>query len=244
VSSAYTEPDPDPDGRGSVRSGLGVLRGAGMATVVALPVRLLGSEVGLILVGDAAPMRIDTDRVEALELLSDAVARGLDLSGLVTELRERAMRDPMTGLQNQRAFAEAMGSFGGRRVHRWTLMMADIDGFKDVNDTLGHRTGDRVLADLAAALDEILRPLDRIFRVGGDEFALIMPDLDEPTAAEIGGRLCDAAASVLGEFGASLSVGIALPVDGEEAEDFIDRADRTLYEAKRRRPGTARLSRS
>jgi len=241
VSSAYTEPDAA--GRPmTTHGGLGALRVAGMSTAAALPIRLLAGEVGLLIVGDAATLRIDTDRIEALELLADAVARGLDLSSLVNELRDRAMRDPMTGLQNQRAFAEAMGSFGGRRAHRWTLMMADIDGFKAVNDTLGHRTGDRLLADLATALDDTLRPLDRIFRVGGDEFALILPDLDDATAADIGGRLCGAAAGVLGEFGASLSVGIALPVDGEEAEDFIDRADRTLYEAKRARPGTARLS--
>ncbi len=243
VSSAYTEPGFD-ERNTPTQGGLGVLRAAGMATSAALPVRLLGREVGLLIVGDAATLRIDIDRIEALELLADTVARGLDLSGLVNELRDRAMRDPMTGLQNQRAFAEAMGSFGGRRAHRWTLMMADIDGFKAVNDTLGHRTGDRLLADLAAALDDTLRPLDRIFRVGGDEFALILPDLDTATAADIGDRLCDAAAGVLGEFGASLSVGIALPADGEGAEQFIDRADRTLYEAKRASPGTARLSSS
>lgn len=238
ASSVYSEPGVV----GTDPGGLAALRAAGLQTTAAMPVRLIGGAgSGLLVVADADAGRFDTDRIEALELLADTVARALVLSGLVDELRDRAMRDPLTGLQNQRAFAEAMSSFGGRRVHHNVLMMADIDGFKKVNDTLGHRTGDRLLSELAVALDETLRPLDRLFRVGGDEFAAILPELDATTALHVAERLCAAAATVLDRYSASLSIGVAMPRNGESADALIERADQTLYEAKRSAPGSARL---
>ena len=160
----------------------------------------------------------------------------------MSELRERATCDPVTGLQNQRAFDEALSAIGGRRSGRWAVVMADIDGFKAVNDNHGHLAGDRLLRELAEALNEALRPMDRIYRVGGDEFAAILPDLEADGATEVGNRLCKAAKGVLGSYGASLSVGIALPRGNESATEFVSRADEKLYEAKRIEPGTSRLS--
>ena len=81
-----------------------------------------------------------------------------------------------------------------------------------------------------------------MYRVGGDEFAAILYDVNEDGAAEIGRRICEAAASVMSEYGAALSVGIALPVAGESSVDFLNRADKMLYQVKAQAPGTSRVA--
>ena len=81
-----------------------------------------------------------------------------------------------------------------------------------------------------------------MYRVGGDEFAAILYDVDEAGAAEIGRRICEAAASVMSAYGAGLSVGIALPAVGEASTDFLGRADKMLYQVKAEAPGTSRVA--
>ena len=92
-------------------------------------------------------MALSTDEIEPLELLAAEAGRCLDLAARVAELEWRATRDPLTGLENHSAFHEALAARTGVAV-----AMADIDGFKGVNDTLGHLVGDRLLKELADAL--------------------------------------------------------------------------------------------
>ena len=96
--------------------------------------------------------------------------------------------------------------------------------------------------ELAGAVDTVLRAEDRMYRVGGDEFAAILHDVDAEGAEEIGQRMCEAAESVMGEFEAGLSIGIALPAPYEQASEFLERADQMLYEVKREARGTARVA--
>jgi len=227
-----------PDTRPAIRT----LLDAGASTVVALPVRSAERGTGLVVVADHAPVEMGLDRREALELLARELGRSLDVVMLVDDLRTRATVDTLTGLGNLAAFQDSLSTVGARRRGGWALVMADVDGLKAVNDTHGHLTGDLALRSLATALHDVLRSEDRMFRIGGDEFAALLQDVDAEGAADIGRRMCEAAAAVMSDFGAGLSVGIAIPEQGESPADFIDRADKMLYEVKRSERGTVRVA--
>lgn len=229
-------------GQTGSRAELGPLFEAGASSIVVLPVRSGERGVGLLVLADHAPIALGVDRREALELLASELGRALDMVMLVDDLRTRATVDTLTGLGNLGAFQEALSAIGARRRGGWALVMADVDGLKKVNDTHGHLTGDFALRSLATALDDVLRSDDRMFRIGGDEFAALLQDVDADGAAEIGRRMCEAAATVMADFGAGLSVGIAIPEQGESPSQFIDRADKVLYEVKRQERGTVRVA--
>ena len=218
------------------------LRGAGASSIASFPVRTKETGPGLLIVADHAPVALDLQEREAMEMLAREVGRSLDMARVMADLRDRATRDALTGLGNLSSFQEALSAIGGRRRGRWAVAMADVDGFKAVNDTHGHLAGDQILRDLATVMNTVLRAEDRMYRVGGDEFAAILYDVNEDGAAEIGRRICEAAASVMSEYGAALSVGIALPVAGESSVDFLNRADKMLYQVKAQAPGTSRVA--
>lgn len=238
VSSCLTSGDDD----GVPNPAWQTLHDGGASSIAAFPVRSTELGYGLLIVADHAPVTLDLEEREALEMLAREVGRSLDMAVVMADLRARATRDALTGLGNLAAFQDALSAIGGRRRGRWAVAMADVDGFKRVNDTYGHLTGDRILRDLAAAIDTVLRSEDRMYRIGGDEFAAILHDVDADDAAEIGTRMAEAAAAVMGEFGAGLSVGIALPARFEPSADYLDRADKMLYEVKREARGTARVA--
>lgn len=215
---------------------------AGASSLIVMPVRSAECGVGLLLLGDHARVDLTVEAREALELVAGAVGRALDLVAIVDDLRTRATVDTLTGLGNLSAFQEALSTAGARRRGRWALVMADVDGLKTVNDTHGHLAGDLALRTLAEALHDVLRSDDRMFRIGGDEFAALLQDVDIEGAAEIGRRMCEAAANVMAEYQAGLSVGIAIPEPGEAPAEFIDRADKMLYEVKRQARGTVRVA--
>jgi diguanylate cyclase (GGDEF)-like protein len=229
-------------GQEGIRDEFARLFEVGASSIVALPVRSTERGVGLLLLADHAPMALTLDSREAIELLARELGRTLDMVMLVDDLRTRATVDTLTGLGNLGAFQDALSTIGARRRGGWALVMADVDGLKQVNDTHGHLTGDFALRSLASALHDVLRSEDRMFRIGGDEFAALLQDVDAEGAADIGRRMCEAAASVMSDFGAGLSVGIAIPEQGETPAEFIDRADKMLYEVKRQERGTVRVA--
>ena len=238
VSSCMSSGDDD----GLSKPAMTVLRRGGASSMAAFPVRSTELGHGLLFLADHAPIVLGLEEREALELLAREIGRSLDMAVVMADLRARATRDTLTGLGNLAAFQEALSAIGGRRRGRWAVAMADVDGFKRVNDTYGHLTGDAILRDLAASIDTVLRAEDRMYRIGGDEFAAVLHDVDVEGAAEIGQRMCDAAAEVMGEYGAGLSIGIALPMPFEDAQQFLGRADKVLYEVKREARGTARVA--
>lgn len=238
VSSCMSSGDDD----GVSKAAMMALRQAGASSMAAFPVRSAELGTGLLFLADHAPISLDLDEREALELLAREIGRSLDMAVVMADLRTRATSDTLTGLGNLAAFQEALSAIGGRRRGRWAVAMADVDGLKQVNDTYGHLTGDRTLRELAATIDDVLRAEDRMYRIGGDEFAAILHDVDADGAGEIGTRMCGAAAAVMGEFGAGLSVGVALPAPYETSAEFLERADKMLYEVKREAPGTARVA--
>jgi diguanylate cyclase (GGDEF)-like protein len=141
-----------------------------------------------------------------------------------------AERDALTGLYNSRRFHEDLPREIGRaRRSGQPLALAwiDLDGFKQVNDRLGHAEGDRVLAEVARRIDGAVRKdVDRCYRVGGDEFAVLLPGVDAAGGSSILER-------VRGDVGgATLSAGVVALRDGEEPGEFRKRADDLMYAAK------------
>jgi diguanylate cyclase (GGDEF)-like protein len=225
VSSCYTAGDLT----GRPVAGTETLRAAGASEVAVLPLVSLGRRTGVLVVAHTESMRLSTDEIEPLELLAVEAARSLDLAATVAAWRERATRDPLTGLQNHSAFHEAL-MFEARP---YAVAIMDIDRFKSVNDTAGHLTGDRLLREAAATMNESLQELGRAYRIGGDEFAAILPGLELEAAELAGRRLCRSVAKVLTPYNASISVGVTVAQPGEATHEFVDRADRLLYAAKR-----------
>jgi diguanylate cyclase (GGDEF)-like protein len=215
------------------------LRRAGAASLVVLPLAAGGERLGIIVLADRTPHRLSTEHVELLELLAFQAASGLRMAAAVLELRERAARDPLTGLGHHAAFYEALPALretGGRRC---ALLLADLDGFKSLNDTLGHAAGDDALRAMAALLRSTAPAGGRAFRIGGDEFALVFECDGEADAERVGWELRSQAPD---RIGSTLSVGLALVEAGESDEAFVARADAALYQVKRRGKDAVRLA--
>ena len=144
-----------------------------------------------------------------------------------------ARRDALTGLGNRRAFDEALDRVvvGSRRADRLTLVIADLDDFKSINDTYGHLEGDRCLREVAAVIAKTVRPSDVCFRWGGDEFAVIMPATDTAQAEAAVGRIATAVPAQVappGEAPVSLRYGIAEIQPGMDGQDLVAAADLAL----------------
>jgi diguanylate cyclase (GGDEF)-like protein len=156
------------------------------------------------------------------------------------EARNLARHDPLTGLPNRRFFAEKLDEcLGGTTdTQQAAVLMLDLDGFKTINDTHGHAAGDKALIEFATRVSVILREDAVLARMGGDEFAIIMPtiaSLDDPAnlARRIAATVTDpfvidgAAAA----FGVGIGIAIA-PNDSTDPDELVRRADRALYRAK------------
>jgi diguanylate cyclase (GGDEF)-like protein len=148
--------------------------------------------------------------------------------------QREADADPLTDLPGRRPFRPALAAALNYGAHSTVVLaLIDLDGFKQVNDRLGHSHGDRVLNGLAASFGE-LRSSDTAFRLGGDEFAVLMPGSDEARAAEALDRV---RAAFVGRFpGLAFSAGIALSCETDPVvlQELWERADAALFEAKRR----------
>src|SRR5277367_4803165 len=167
-----------------------------------------------------------------------------------------AVTDALTGLYNRRLFGESFEK-ELNRARRYGqplgLVLLDLHRFKEVNDTHGHPRGDEVLRAAAATLKKALRTSDSAFRIGGDEFALLLPQTDAPQAIALSRRVEAVFAESLEALQVSVSVnmdhGVAnFPQDGEHADQLIRVADERLYRLKHashgRSSGSSAVSRS
>jgi len=188
--------------------------------------------------GDAATRWIVT--MTSLSVAGLIVARLRDSNdGLVSELVNRARIDPLTGVLNRNALeerAETEFARARRGLGAIAILITDIDDFKTINDSLGHHAGDQVLRRVTDVLAEETRDVDAVARVGGDEFAILLPAVTAPTARAVAERLRVAVRRMAGDMHLrlSLSIGIAIgPPDGSSLDELWKAADRAMYEAKR-----------
>lgn len=186
--------------------------------------------------------RIRRDLDEALALVRQHEARVRDLEGELVAAHQLVRTDALTGALNRRGFEEAWSieSENSERNQRpLALAVVDIDNFKRVNDTYGHCVGDRVLAHLVEVARRIVRPTDYVARLGGEEFAIVLPGASMGTAIDVTERLqrgltCEAVSAGQHRLVVTFSAGVAERQHGETYQDVLRRADDALYEAKRK----------
>ncbi len=176
-------------------------------------------------------------------LLERSIRYSLKLGEAMRELRLMATRDALTGLLNRRAFDALLveETDRARRLGRpLTLVMLDLDHFKSINDTRGHPAGDAVLAVVARVLEVNVRSIDKVARIGGEEFAVLLMETDADAGIAVARRLVDAvrgrevALNGGPTFGVTVSAGVAvLPVHGQLETELLAAADKALYAAKR-----------
>jgi len=168
-------------------------------------------------------------------------AMTVSLSARSETLEHAALTDGLTGMQNRRYFDDALKEYleEFRRIEKPVgLMILDLDHFKQVNDTHGHDVGDEVLKAVARCLKDMTRYHDVVARLGGEEFAVVTPNMEAELLAKFAERIRRAIAnmSILSgnvRLKITTSVGLAVWDRKETAEEFYRRADRQLYEAKR-----------
>lgn len=151
-------------------------------------------------------------------------------------LEHMASQDALTGAGNRRAFEAMLRRLAGKRIdHRsYALALLDLDHFKQVNDRDGHAAGDRALSEFARLVRQLVRPQDRLYRFGGEEFVLVMPDIAADDAAGLM-DLVNAAVRQkvrVRDRPLTVSIGLAMHCPGETAEAWLARADAALYRAK------------
>jgi diguanylate cyclase (GGDEF)-like protein len=183
------------------------------------------------------------DQITLLEELALRAGPAIENAQRFREARQLADLDALTGLHNYRYFHETLGREVAR-AHRYSrdlaLVVLDIDDFKAVNDRIGHLSGDSVLAEAAQRVRSVVRGADIACRVGGDEFAVILPESTVADAENLHRRLQGEMTTWRpGTEHLRLSAGIAELEPGDDSVSFFKRADQALYKAKRAGKGQA-----
>jgi diguanylate cyclase (GGDEF)-like protein len=193
-----------------------------------VPLVVSGRRIGVIWVDDPRDRLLPTrGRLQALRLFANQAEAAVHNANQAARLRHEATHDALTGLPNRRAFMGRMMREIGTGAG-FALLLCDMDGLKVVNDSRGHEAGDKALRALAGALRSQLRHSDTAYRIGGDEFAMVLPGASVADAEGVIARLRRAVAI-------EASFGISLFEPGDDPERVMARADDALYDAKRLR---------
>jgi len=210
---------------------------AGLRCAVAVPIRVRGALWGCVRVLSERPGGLPAETEQLLERFAALVSVALASADTLATLQRQATTDGLTGLLNHRAFQESLEEQRRRAMRHGrplALAMFDLDGFKAVNDVHGHQAGDRVLETVARTFLECKRAGDISARVGGDEFAVIAPDIDAEDARSLAERLRRAASDSLAALGlpVTLSAGVTDLGAATTMHDLFHLADSALYYAK------------
>jgi diguanylate cyclase (GGDEF)-like protein len=224
----------------------GRLAPVGTLRTLMLPFGSCLVSIGILVTAGLGSVEPAATLLAAAALLAAMVRMRLTLHELrlFAETRRQASTDELTGLPNRRWFDNELRhaiEHAREEGDVLALLVIDLDHFKELNDTLGHHAGDRVLAQLGPRIRSALRAGDQVARLGGDEFAVLLPGADAAQGA--GERIAAALSERFSvediELQIAASIGIALfPEHGDDAETLLQRADVAMYQAKHRRTGT------
>jgi diguanylate cyclase (GGDEF)-like protein/excisionase family DNA binding protein len=210
------------------REELGDLDGS----LIVVPLRGRGGAIGVLTIERLGRGNTFTpEEFELVQLFAAQVSIALQNAEVFQAVEIRARTDDLTGLLNHGTFGEWLEQ-SVRDGSPFSLIMLDLDDFRNVNNDLGHQAGDKLLRRIAAELVRAGRDSDLVFRYGGDEFTFLLPNTDEAGALQVAERARLAVARTDGAV--SASVGVAtFPTDGATATDVLLAADRACYVAKR-----------
>jgi diguanylate cyclase (GGDEF)-like protein len=192
-------------------------------------------------------VRFEDDDLRALEELAERVAPAIENARRFREARKLADLDALTGLHNRRYFHETLAreiDRAQRYQRRLSLVMVDVDGFKEINDRIGHLQGDAVLAEIAERIRQVVRSADVPCRVGGDELAVIVPEVELGQARQLVGRIQRAVSSqpIMRAGRVRVSAGVADLQPNDTPTSLFERADEALYAAKHAGKGKGGLA--
>jgi len=205
---------------------------------LAVPVPGEPAAIGFIAIYSRSPNhRFEEEMIRELEELAKRAGPAIENARRFREARHLADLDALTGLHNRRYFHETLGrevARAQRYGRHLALIVFDLDDFKAINDQIGHLAGDAVLAETAERVRDVVRSADIACRVGGDEFAVILPESSTTDADQLYHRLRGAFSSrPVGQAGRLfLSAGIADLLADDDPTSFFERADEALYRAK------------
>ncbi|MGE5283661.1 MAG: diguanylate cyclase [Actinomycetota bacterium] len=212
-----------------------------------VPLASKGKNIGVLMFNHPEPNGFEPELLQTMMVLASHLAVAIENAGMFGLVKSLAEKDSLTLLYNHGSFHDKLAielERANRYVRPMAVIMLDLDRFKEVNDRYGHTTGDRVLALVAGALGAHLRKTDIAARYGGDEFAVILPETDLPSAAVIAGRIAEGISNIRLDVGGesvisfTASVGYASCThDAPGRGEILNVADRLMYDSKRRGPG-------
>lgn len=198
-------------------------------------------QFGVLLAVDVTPRTYSANDINFLQSIANMLAAVIERKRAEDDVQRLALQDPLTGLPNRGLFQDYLQQElvrAKRSRHMLAVLLLDLDHFKDVNDTLGHPIGDRLLVVVAERLRASLRATDTAARLGGDEFAIILSEIRSPEdAAAVARKVVDSMSEPFKIEGHALHIGVSVgitisPDDGADVDDLLRNADLALYRAK------------
>lgn len=217
-------------------------RAEGLRTIIGLPLISRNRVAGVFYAARRQVRPFHAQEIAILEMLASQIAVALENARLFEEVQQESIHDPLTGAFNRRLFEQRIVDEERRAARHdrpLSLLMIDVDDFKQYNDTYGHAMGDELLRALVAATADAIRTTDVLARYGGEEFVVLLPETDLAEAILAGARIREAVRdrSVPENGGprtVTVSVGAAALSDGRPGgPTLVERADAAMYQAKR-----------
>ena len=223
----------------------------GLRSVISAPIYQRGELVGALSLGTRKPGRRyrEMER-EAVVAFAEHAGLALNDAKAAEETAHQAFHDPLTGLANRALFLDRLSQARARALRSGGLvgvLFADLDGFKTINDSLGHAAGDQLLIIAAHRLVSVIGPTDTVARFGGDEFAILIEDASEPiAAARLARRALEVLEKVIEVHGREvfITASIGVVAGTEKPDELLRNADLAMYEAKGQGKGRYELFQS
>jgi len=224
-----------------------------IGSIISIPLKVGTTVVGVMNLARMNTGSFATSELRLLSLLSDQAAVAISNASLHQMISRQAYSDTLTGLPNRRALDERLEEeiqAARRNNYSFAVIMMDLDGFKDVNDTYGHSTGDEILRIVFSQMARGVRTTDFLARYGGDELTLILSQTEMSSAQVVSEKIIEGMKKLKYKFsdGRKLKLGISggiaiFPVHARNGADLLRAADAALYQAKKYNRGTFQVAR-